>query len=158
MKFKTLFKFAIHIIFTCLEIVFLWFFFSPWTIYNVKTVLSTPWGVQRSAAVGFGPWAVLCLPCSRQSPPGEFPGGPVLKTLHFQHGDAGHWFDLWLGNWCFMSRMLHVVCCGKKKENSSLLGTPAQAPRTCLHEQIHITHTHTHTHTQSSHTKLRGAA
>ena len=151
MKFKTLFKFAIHIIFTCLEIVFLWFFFSPWTIYNVKTVLSTPWGVQRSAVVGFGPWAVLCLPCSRQSPPGDFPGGPVLKTLHFQHGDAGHWFDLWLGNWCYMSRMLHVVCCGKKKERERTRAflEPLHRPLELVYMSRYTLHTHTHTHTHS---------
>ena len=98
--------------------------------------------MQRSAAVGFGPWAVLCSPCSRQSPPGDFPGGPVLKTLHSQCGGEGHWFDLWLGNWG-----PYVACCvlwQKKRERTWALLEPLHRPwipRTCMHEQIHITHT-----------------
>ena len=152
MKFKTLFKFEIHIIFTCHEIVFLWFPSpSPRTIYNVKSVLSL-WGVQRSAAVRFGPWAVLCLPCSRQSLPEDFPGSPVLKTLHFQHRGEGDWFDLWLGNWG-----PYVACCvlwQKKKKRERELG-PSWNPCTDpgFLEPVWMSRYTLHTHI-----KLRGAA
>lgn len=53
-----------------------------------------------------------------------------------------------ISGWGTEVRMLHVACCGKKKkkrERTRPLLEPLHRPwipRTCMNEQIHVTHTH----------------